>query len=108
MTSISRGPQERLRVLWDAHRRTPFPQGDKHGRHLQEVALYESWLGSVVEAALARGGRLSPTHRLMLDVRQAEGNRPIWTAAAEAGDPVRSYVARLLEIEALLSALPVD
>ena len=36
---------------------------------LQELALYESWLGGVAEAALARDGRLTRVHRLMLEVR---------------------------------------
>ena len=70
------------------------------------MALYESWLGSIVEAALARGGRLVPTHRSMLEAREAEGNQTLWSLAAELGEPVRSYVARLMAIQDLLGTLP--
>jgi hypothetical protein len=62
----------------------------------------------LAEAALARGGRLSSDHRKMLDVREAEGNRPLWSLAGELGDPVRSYVARLIAIQELLSELPEE
>lgn len=72
------------------------------------MALYESWLGSIVEAALARGGRLVPTHRSMLEMREAEGNQTLWSLAAEEGEPVRSYVARLMTIQDLLGSLPQD
>jgi hypothetical protein len=87
-----------LRRLWDEHRADAFP----------DVALYESWLGGLAEAALARGGRLSPEHRRMLDVREAEGNRPLWSLAGELGEPVRSYVARLIAIQELLTELPEE
>jgi hypothetical protein len=70
------------------------------------VALYESWLGSIVEAALARGGRLAPAHRSMLEAREAEGNQALWSLAAELGEPVRSYVARLMAIQDMLGTLP--
>ena len=98
----------RLRRLWDEHRHAAFPAADTSDRRLQELALYESWLGGVVEAALGRGGRLSRVHRLMLEVREKEGNQALWGAAAELGEPVRSYVARLLAIQELLGSLDVD
>ena len=98
----------RLRRLWDEHRHAAFPAADTSDRRLQELALYESWLGGVVEAALGRGGRLSRVHRLMLEVREKEGNQALWGAAGELGEPVRSYVARLLAIQELLGSLPVD
>lgn len=75
---------------------------------MQEIALYESWLGGIVEVALARGGRLGAGHAQMVDQRHAEGNRELWSAAAELGEPARSYVARLIAIEALVSALPSE
>ncbi len=96
----------RLRRLWDEHRRDAFP-GPGGGR-LQEVAMYESWLGGIAEAALARGGRLAPGHRHMLEVRQEEGNAMFWRLAAELGEPVRSYLARLMAIEDALRSLPPD
>jgi hypothetical protein len=98
----------RLRRLWGEHRHSAFPAADTSDRRLQELALYESWLGGVVEAALGRGGRLTRVHRLMLEVREREGNQALWGAAGELGDPVRSYVARLLAIQELLGSLPVD
>ena len=98
----------RLKRLWDEHRVDAFPATDADDRRLQEVALYESWLGSLVEEALARGARLSPAHRRMLDVREAEGNQSLWSVAGELGEPVRSYVARLIAIQELLTELPVD
>jgi hypothetical protein len=98
----------RLRRLWDEHRHAAFPAADTSDRRLQELALYESWLGGVVEAALGRGGRLGRVHRLMLEVREREGNQALWGVAGELGDPVRSYVARLLAIQELLGSLPVD
>ena len=70
------------------------------------MALYESWLGSIVEAALARGGRLASAHRSMLEAREAEGNQALWSLAAELGEPVRSYVARLMAIQDMLGTLP--
>ena len=98
----------KLRRLWDEHRHAAFPAADTSDPRLQELALYESWLGGVVEAALARGGRLTRIHRLMLEVREREGNQALWGAAGELGEPVRSYVARLLAIQEVLGSLPVD
>lgn len=71
----------------------------------QEVALYASWVGSIVEVALRRGA-LDANLRKMVDVRRAEGNQRVFRAAGELGDPVRSYVARLIAIEDLLAELP--
>lgn len=70
--------------------------------------MYESWLGGIVEAALARGGRVISSHRSMLEAREAEGNQTLWSLAAELGEPVRSYVARLMAIEDVLASLPPD
>ena len=101
-------PEEvrRLRRLWDEHIHRLFPDlGDDPGS--QEVALYAAWLGSMVEAALARGA-LDPLHADMLKIRRAEGNRELFRAGGELGDPVRSYVARLIAIEDILISLPVD
>jgi hypothetical protein len=98
----------RLRRLWDEHRGDAFPAPGTGDNRLQEVALYESWLGGLVEGALARGGRLSPAHRRMLEVREVEGNRPLWSLAGELGEPVRSYVARLIAIQELLGEMPVE
>jgi hypothetical protein len=72
---------------------------------MQEIALYESWLGSIVQAAIVAGGRVSPGHRLMLEVRRVEGNQAIWAAAAGQPEHVRAYVARLIAIEDLLLTL---
>jgi hypothetical protein len=101
-------PYVKLRRLWDEHRQDAFPAAQTLDPRLQEVALYESWLGGIVEAALERGARLSPGHRHMLQVRQTEGNPALWSLSAELGEPVRSYVARLMAIEDLLGTLPVD
>jgi hypothetical protein len=98
----------RLRRLWDEHRVDAFPAAETADRRLQELALYESWLGGLVEGALGRGARLSQAHRRMLDVREAEGNQSLWSMAGELGEPVRSYVARLIAIQELLTELPVD
>jgi hypothetical protein len=98
----------RLRRLWEEHRVDAFPAAETSDRRLQELALYESWLGGLVEGALARGARLSPAHRLMLDVRESEGNQSLWSMAGELGEPVRSYVARLIAIQELLTELPVE
>lgn len=95
-----------LRRLWSEHRITRFPPPGPRDSRLQEVTLYESWLGGIVETSLARGGRLSPGHRRMLDMRRAEGSAALWSLAAELGEPLRSYVARLMAIEDLLTALP--
>jgi hypothetical protein len=72
----------------------------------QEVALYASWIGSMVEVAL-RKGSLDRNLATMLATRRAEGNEKVFRAAGELGDPVRSYVARLIAIEDLLAKLPV-
>jgi hypothetical protein len=96
----------RLRRLWDQHIHLPFPALGDDPRS-QEVALYAAWLGSMVEAALARGA-LDPLHADMLRVRRGEGNQELFRAGGELGDPVRSYVARLIAIEDILISLPVD
>jgi hypothetical protein len=98
----------RLKRLWEAHRRDAFPAADTADPRLQEVALYESWLGSIVEAALAGGGRVTASHAAMLEARRAESSQTLWSVAAELGEPVRSYVARLMTIEDLLGTLPRD
>ena len=98
----------RLRRIWDEHRADAFPAGVTDDPRIQEVALYESWVGGIAEAALARDGRIAALHRSMLEARQAEGNQMLWSLAAELGEPVRSYVARLMAIEDLLSGLPQD
>jgi hypothetical protein len=96
----------RLRRLWDEHIHRPFPAlGDDPSS--QEVALYAAWLGSIAEAALAHGA-LYRLHADMLKVRRAEGNQALFRAGGELGDPVRSYVARLIAIEDILISLPVD
>lgn len=96
----------RLRRLWQEHRRTPFPAADARTPQLQEIALYESWLGSIVEAAIRGGGRLAPGHSAMLEARRAEGNMGVWAAAAGQPEHVRAYVARLIAIEDLVVSLP--
>ena len=68
--------------------------------------MYASWVGSMVEVALARGA-LDRNLRTMLLTRQAEGNEKVFRAAGELGEPVRSYVARLIAIEDLLAELPI-
>jgi hypothetical protein len=83
----------------------PFP-GTGTDPRLQEVALYASWLGSMVEVALREGG-LDAKHAEMLRTRRAEGNQVLFRAGGELGEPVKSYVARLLAIEDLLAELPV-
>lgn len=98
----------RLKRLWEAHRKDAFPAADTADPRLQEVALYESWLGSIVEAALSSGGHLGGTHAAMLEARRSESSQTLWSAAAELGEPVRSYVARLMTIEDLLDTLPRD
>ena len=95
----------RLRRLWDEHIHQPFPVIGDDPR-VQEVALYSSWLGSMVEAAV-RHGTLDAEHAKMLKVRRAEGNQALFRASGELGEPVRSYVARLITIEDILSGLPV-
>ena len=96
----------RLRRLWDEHIHRPFPAATADDPRVQEVALYSSWLGSMVEVALRRG-TLDAEHAQMLKVRRAEGNQVLFRASGELGEPVRSYVARLISIEDILSGLPV-
>ena len=60
----------------------------------------------MVEVALARGS-LDRSLATMLDKRRAEGNQRVFRAAGELGEPIRSYVARLIAIEDLLAQLPV-
>ncbi len=95
----------RLRRLWDAHIHSPSPVGGGDPRD-QEVALYATWIGSVVEVALRRGS-LDRNLATMLETRRAGGNERVFRAAGELGEPVRSYVARLIAIEDLLAQLPV-
>jgi len=68
--------------------------------------LYASWVGSMVEVALRRG-TLDSNLAVMLKTRRAEGNQGLFRAAGDLGDPVRSFVARLITIEDLLAELPV-
>jgi hypothetical protein len=91
-------------VLWNEHIHSPSPVAARDSRE-QEVALYASWIGSMVEVALRRGS-LDANLRKMLDTRRAEGNERVFRAAGELGEPVRSYVARLIAIEDLLAQLP--
>jgi hypothetical protein len=93
----------KLRRLWDEHVHRPFP-GTGTDPRLQEVALYSSWLGSIVEVVL-REGSLDPNHAEMLKTRRREGNQVLFRAGGELGEPVRSYVARLIAIEDLLAQL---
>lgn len=95
----------RLRRLWDEHVHAPSPVGGRDPRE-QEVALYASWIGSMVEVAL-RHGELDPDLAKMLETRRAEGNERVFRAAGDLGEPVRSYVARLIVIEDLLAKLPI-
>jgi hypothetical protein len=95
----------RLRRLWNEHVHRPFP-GTTNDPRLQEVALYSSWLGSIVEVALV-SGTLEPNHAEMLKKRRAEGNQVLFRAGGSLGEPVRSYVARLIAMEDLLAQLPV-
>jgi hypothetical protein len=95
----------RLRKLWNEHVHSPFPSTSNDPR-VQEVALYSSWLGSIVGPA-ARRGELDPEHAQLLKVRRQEGNQALFRASADLGEPVRSYVARLLAMEEILSSLPV-
>jgi len=95
----------RLRRLWNEHIHTPSPVGGKDPLE-QEVALYASWVGSMVEVVLARGS-LDGNLAKMLETRRAEGNERVFRAAGQLGEPVRSYVARLIAIEDLLAQLPI-
>jgi hypothetical protein len=102
---VASDPVLRLRRLWNEHVHRPFP-GTGTDPRLQEVALYSSWLGSIVEAVL-RAGSLDSNHAEMLKTRRAEGNAVLFRAGGELGEPVRSYVARLITMEDLLAELPV-
>ena len=42
----------------------------------------------------------------MLEARKAERDPALWAAAADLGEPVRSYVARLMAIQDQLDGLP--
>ena len=95
----------RLRRLWDQHIHSAAPVGGTDTRE-QEVALYASWIGSVVEVAL-RQGSLDRNLSTMLETRRAERNQRVFRAAGELGEPVRSYVARLIAIEDRLAQLPI-
>ena len=92
-------------MLWAEHTHAPSPVAGRDSRE-QEVALYASWVGSIVEVAFRRRA-LDPNLRKMLDTRRADGNQRVFRAAGELGEPVRSYVARLIAIEDLLAELPV-
>jgi hypothetical protein len=92
-------------VLWNEHIHSPSAVIARDSRE-QEVALYASWVGSIVEVALSRGS-LDTNLRKMLDIRREEGNQSVFRSAGELGEPVRSYVARLIAIEDLLAQLPV-
>ena len=108
MTALKTGASDqvlRLRRLWEEQVHRPFP-GTGDDPRLQEVALYSSWLGSIVEVALLHGV-LDPNHAEMLKTRRAEGNQVLFRAGGELGEPVRSYVARLITIEDLLAQLPI-
>ena len=70
------------------------------------MALYASWIGSVVEVVLERSS-IDPNLVKMLETRRAEGNQRVFRAAGELGESVRSYVARLIAIEELLAQLPI-
>lgn len=96
----------KLQRLWNEHVHSPAPPAGPDPRR-QEVALYASWIGSVVEVALRRGS-LDRNLAKMLETRRAEGNERVFRAAGELGEPVRSYVARLIAIEDLLSQLPAE
>ncbi len=96
----------KLQRLWNEHVHAPSPVGGSDPRH-QEVALYASWVGSIVEVVLRRGS-LDRNLAKMVETRRAEGNQRVFRAAGELGEPVRSYVARLIAIEDLLSQLPVE
>ena len=94
-----------MRKLWDEHVHSTLPTGGDDSR-VQEVALYSSWLGSIVEAAVSLG-ELDRKHSQMLIARREEGNQALFRASGELGEPVRSFVARLLAMEEILSSLPV-
>jgi hypothetical protein len=94
-----------LRRLWNEHIHAASPVSGIDPRE-QEVALYASWIGSMVEVGLARRA-LDRKHAEMLKTRRAEGNQRLFLAGAELGASVSPYLARLIAIEDLLSELPV-
>ena len=95
----------RLHRLWDEHIHSPSPVAGSNSRQ-QEVALYASWLGGIVQVVLTEGS-LDSNLAAMLQIRRVEGNQHVFKAAAELGEPARSYVTRLIAIEYLLAQLPV-
>ncbi|MFZ0218516.1 MAG: hypothetical protein WAM30_21470 [Candidatus Dormiibacterota bacterium] len=99
---------QRLAILWHEHRSTAFPAGDADSPPRQEVAFFASWIGTIVEATMARGGRVTAAHRHLLQARREEGDPALWRAAAELGGPFRPYVARLLAMEEELVELPEE
>ena len=60
----------------------------------------------MVEVGLRRGA-IDRHRATLLATRRAEGNAKLFRAAGELGEPVRSYVARLIAIEDLLAQLPI-
>ena len=97
-----------LRRLWDLVRRGSLPELAGRETAVQELALYQSWLGSIAESAIERGGTLTEEHRKLLEIRREEGNQALWSAAADLGESARQHLARLLAVEDLLGKLPVD
>jgi hypothetical protein len=97
-----------LRRLWDLVKRGSLPELAGRERALQELALYQSWLGSIAESAIESGGKLADEHRKLLEIRQQEGNRSLWSAAGDLGESARLHLARLLAVEDLLGKLPVE
>jgi hypothetical protein len=97
-----------LRRLWDLVRRGSLPELAGRERALQELGLYQSWLGSIAEAAIERGGKVSDAHRKLLEIRREEGSQALWSAAGDLGESARLHLARLLAVEQLLGRLPVD
>ena len=98
-------PFRRLQALWAEHRAAPYPVLDDADPRAQEVTLYASWVGSLVDTAIAGRGRLDDGARLMLEMCRREGNQAVWAAAGELGDATRSFVARLLALEEALGRL---
>ena len=97
------GDLPRLRRLWDRHRTTPFPERGADAA-TQELALYESWLGTIVEETLAKG-KVSAAHCGLLRARSEEGNQPLFRLASDLGEVGRAYAGRLLAIEDLVRRL---
>lgn len=95
----------RLRRLWTEHVHQPVPVSGTDSR-VQEVVLYATWVGSIVEVALIRGS-VDAKRSLMLRTRRAEGNQILFRAGGELGDPVKSFLARVIAMEDLLAELPV-